>query len=90
MPGIDKEARLAEVTAHIADVCAKRGIMIKTFFDDAARDDHSAKVHGHVTAPQFCASLKTKVRAGHMNTSLHSHVHGCSPTVCGRGITAGY
>lgn len=25
----------------------------QAFFDDAARDDHSAKLFGHVTLPQF-------------------------------------
>jgi hypothetical protein len=34
---------------------------VKPFFDDAAKDDHSAKMHGHVTIPQFRQCLSTKL-----------------------------
>lgn len=33
----------------------------QAFFDDAARDDHSAKLFGHVTGPQFRQVLTTKL-----------------------------
>lgn len=39
--GPEKEARIAALVRHISDVCGKRGVMIKPFFDDAAQDDHS-------------------------------------------------
>lgn len=35
--------------------------MIKSFFDDAAMDDHSAKLYGHVTHTQFKQCLSVKV-----------------------------
>uniref|UniRef100_A0A383W0A7 Uncharacterized protein n=2 Tax=Tetradesmus obliquus TaxID=3088 RepID=A0A383W0A7_TETOB len=62
--GPEKEACLAELTARIADICGKRGIMIKPFFDDAAQDDHSTKLYGHVTHTQFkqCLSVKVNIR----------------------------
>jgi hypothetical protein len=41
--GPEKEARLAAFVRHISDVCGKRGVMIKPFFDDAAQDDHSGR-----------------------------------------------
>eukprot|EP00775_Hariotina_reticulata_P008738 gene8738-8918_t len=59
--GPEKEARLADITAHIADICGKRGVQIKPFFDDAARDDHSTKLYGHVTHTQFKQCLGVKV-----------------------------
>jgi hypothetical protein len=46
-----------------ADICGKRGIMIKPFFDDAAQDDHSTKLYGHVTHTQFKQCLSVKVRS---------------------------
>jgi hypothetical protein len=38
--------------------------MIKPFFDDAAQDDHSTKLYGHVTHTQFKQCLSVKV-GGH-------------------------
>jgi hypothetical protein len=47
-------------------VCAKRGLLVKPFFDDAAKDDHSAKLFGHVTVSQFrqCINVKLGLRVG--------------------------
>ncbi|GBF96228.1 hypothetical protein Rsub_08773 [Raphidocelis subcapitata] len=59
--GPEREARLAEVMARVSEICGKRGILIKPFFDDAAQDDHSAKLYGHVTASQFKQCLNVKV-----------------------------
>ncbi|KAI8475036.1 MAG: flagellar associated protein [Monoraphidium minutum] len=59
--GPEKEAALAAVMARIGEACHKRGILLKPFFDDAAQDDHSAKLYGHVTAPQFKQVLNVKV-----------------------------
>ncbi len=44
--------------------CTKRGLLVKPFFDDAARDDHSTKLFGHVTCSQFrqCISVKLGLR----------------------------
>lgn len=39
--GPEKEARLAALVGRISEICGKRGVMIKPFFDDAATDDHS-------------------------------------------------
>ena len=39
--GPEKEARLAALVGRIGEICGKRGVMIKPFFDDAAQDDHS-------------------------------------------------
>jgi hypothetical protein len=41
--GPDKEARLAALTGRIAEICGKRGVMIKPFFDDAAQDEKSGE-----------------------------------------------
>lgn len=52
MQGPELEARVAQITARIAEVCGKRGIRIKPFFDDAAYESRTA-VYGHVTRSQF-------------------------------------
>lgn len=59
--GPEKEARVADIVARISEICGKRGVLIKPFFDDAAQDDHSAKLYGHVTIPQFKQCLNVKV-----------------------------
>eukprot|EP00879_Flechtneria_rotunda_P009058 GHRR01009483.1.p1 GENE.GHRR01009483.1~~GHRR01009483.1.p1 ORF type:complete len:230 (+),score=78.34 GHRR01009483.1:148-837(+) len=59
--GPEKEAKLAELMSRISDTCSKRGILIKPFFDDAARGEHSAKLPGHVTCTQFKQCLSVKV-----------------------------
>lgn len=41
--GPEKEARLAALIGRIGEICGKRGVMIKPFFDDAATDDHSGE-----------------------------------------------
>lgn len=43
--GPEKEARLAALVGRISEICGKRGVMIKPFFDDAATDDHSGNSH---------------------------------------------
>ncbi|PNH04231.1 hypothetical protein TSOC_009608 [Tetrabaena socialis] len=60
LPG-EQEERCTEVIARLSDVCFKRGQPVKAFFDDAASDDHSAKLVGHVTVPQFRQVLTTKL-----------------------------
>lgn len=35
---------------------------MKPFFDDAAQDDHSTKLYGHVTTTQFRQCLSTKLQ----------------------------
>jgi hypothetical protein len=42
--GPEKEARLAALTGRIAEICGKRGVMIKPFFDDAAQDEKSGEL----------------------------------------------
>ncbi len=50
----------------LLQMCAKRGLLVKPFFDDASKDDHSAKLFGHVTASQFrqCINVKLGLRVG--------------------------
>mmetsp|Transcript_34539 Transcript_34539/g.87319 ORF Transcript_34539/g.87319 Transcript_34539/m.87319 type:complete len:240 (-) Transcript_34539:392-1111(-) len=55
------EALLQAVIQRLTDIVAKRGTPVKPFFDDAAADDHSAKLYGHVTIPQFRQCLSTKL-----------------------------
>lgn len=56
-----EEALLQAVMQRLTDIVAKRGTPVKPFFDDAAADDHSAKLYGHVTIPQFRQCLSTKL-----------------------------
>jgi len=35
---------------------------VKPFFDDAAQDDHSTKLYGHVTMTQFRQCISTKLQ----------------------------
>lgn len=46
---------------RMSDITAKKGTPVKPFFDDAAADDHSAKLVGHVTIYQFRQCLNTKL-----------------------------
>ncbi|PNW87645.1 hypothetical protein CHLRE_02g142126v5 [Chlamydomonas reinhardtii] len=57
----EREEAVQAVICRLSDVCYKRGQPVKAFFDDAARDDHSAKLFGHVTLPQFRQVLTTKL-----------------------------
>ena len=50
------------VLQRLTDIVAKRGTPVKPFFDDAAADDHSVKMYGHVTIPQFRQCLSTKLQ----------------------------
>jgi len=63
-PSHSLQERVAAVTQRVADICAKRGICLKPFFDDAARDDGSVKLFGHVTAAQFqrCMNIMVGIR----------------------------
>ncbi len=56
------QAKLQLITERLAELCSKRGVMFKSFFDDCAKGEHSAKVYGHVTVPQFKQCLSVKVR----------------------------
>lgn len=57
----EAEAAVQEVLARLADTSFKRGQPVKPFFDDAADNDYSAKLFGHVTIPQFRQTLSTKL-----------------------------
>lgn len=61
LPEKDEEL-LEAVIQRLSDIVTKRGTPVKPFFDDAAADDHSAKLHGHVTIPQFRQCLNTKLQ----------------------------
>lgn len=55
------EAAYSSIIQKLSDKCFKRGQPVKAFFDDAAMDDHSAKLFGHVTIPQFRQVMSTKL-----------------------------
>lgn len=57
----DEEAVLTSVVQRLEDIVNKRGTPVKPFFDDAASDDHSTKMYGHVTISQFRQCLSTKL-----------------------------
>ncbi|GFR51960.1 hypothetical protein Agub_g14483 [Astrephomene gubernaculifera] len=57
----DQEEAVGALLERLGDTCLKRGQPVKAFFDDAAADDHSAKLFGHVTVPQFRQVLTTKL-----------------------------
>lgn len=57
----EREAILQGALTRLADTVAKRGTPVKAFFDDAAADDHSAKLYGHVTMAQMRQCLSTKL-----------------------------
>jgi hypothetical protein len=49
----DAEAQLARVLEKTAAVAAKRGVLVKPFFDDASKDPNSPRVVNHVMPHQF-------------------------------------
>lgn len=49
----EKEDRLNTVLGEMASRAAKRGILVKPFFEDASRDPNSARMINHVTPQQF-------------------------------------
>jgi hypothetical protein len=57
----EQEAVFQAVIQRLKDIISKRGTPVKPFFDDAAHDDHSSKMFGHVTIPQFRQVLSTKL-----------------------------
>mmetsp|Transcript_10728 Transcript_10728/g.19597 ORF Transcript_10728/g.19597 Transcript_10728/m.19597 type:complete len:228 (-) Transcript_10728:408-1091(-) len=57
----EEETLYRVVMERLASICKKRGQAVKNFFDDAAFNDHSVKLFGHVTAPQFHQVIKTKL-----------------------------
>lgn len=58
----EQEMLLATAIQRMAEITARRGTPVKPFFDDAAADDHSAKMVGHVTIPQFRCALEQQAR----------------------------
>lgn len=49
----EQEEQLRAVIAAIASTAAKRGVLVKPFFDDASRDCNSVRRVNHVTPHQF-------------------------------------
>ena len=49
----EKEDRLNIVLSEMASRAAKRGILVKPFFEDASRDPNSVRMINHVTPQQF-------------------------------------
>lgn len=48
-----EEELCSSAIQRLKDIIARRGTPVKPFFDDAAQDDNSAKLFGHVTIHQF-------------------------------------
>ena len=57
----EQEESLEGVIQRLRDIVTRRGTPVKPFFDDAALNDHSAKLFGHVTITQFRQCLSTKL-----------------------------
>eukprot|EP00798_Chlamydomonas_sp_ICE-L_P014568 gene14568-20611_t len=56
-----KEDLVQAVLERLYVIVFKRGTPVKPFFDDAASDDNSAKLFGHVTHTQFKQCMSTKL-----------------------------
>ncbi|GLC59048.1 hypothetical protein PLESTB_001437800 [Pleodorina starrii] len=61
LPDPEQETYVMGLLDRLSETTLKRGQPVKAFFDDAAQDDHSAKLFGHVTVPQFRQVLTTKL-----------------------------
>lgn len=61
---LEEEARLEEVLARINGICERRGMLVKPFFDDAARNRNSSCLVGHVTIGQFKQTLDVSLALG--------------------------
>jgi hypothetical protein len=76
--GAAKEADVAHLIHKISQFCEKRGLVVKPYFDDAAQDDNSSKLYGHVTATQFkqCLDVKLGLSISNSEASLcHTVCH---------------
>jgi hypothetical protein len=49
----EEEARLDDILQRIVATCERRGVLVKPFFEDAARSKNSSCLVGHVTVKQF-------------------------------------
>lgn len=49
----DKEEHLHVVLEGLSKKAAKRGMLVKPFFEDASRDPNSVRLINHVTPQQF-------------------------------------
>lgn len=49
----DKEEHLHVVLEGLSQKAAKRGMLVKPFFEDASRDPNSVRLINHVTPQQF-------------------------------------
>ncbi|GAQ80547.1 hypothetical protein KFL_000560360 [Klebsormidium nitens] len=59
--GIEKEQRLEQLMRKLRQMCENKRILVKPFFDDAARNRNSTKRVGHVTGNQFKQALNSKI-----------------------------
>ncbi|KAF5836110.1 flagellar associated protein [Dunaliella salina] len=57
----EDEDILRMVIQRMEEIVNKRGTPVKPFFDDAAADDNSVKLYGHVTIAQFRQCISTKL-----------------------------
>lgn len=56
-----EDGQVNDLLFNIADVCKRKGILVKPMFDDAASDNNSSKLVGHVTKHQFLQCLNVKL-----------------------------
>jgi hypothetical protein len=49
----EKEERIRLIVHDLSSKAAKRGILVKPFFEDASRDPNSVRLVNHVTPQQF-------------------------------------
>lgn len=56
-----EDGQVNDTLLGIAEVCKRKGILVKPMFDDAASDNNSSKLVGHVTKHQFLQCLNVKL-----------------------------
>ncbi|KAG1674131.1 hypothetical protein FOA52_015761 [Chlamydomonas sp. UWO 241] len=57
----EDEEMCAAALDRLKSIISRRGTPVKPFFDDAASDNNSSKLYGHVTLSQFRQCLSTKL-----------------------------
>jgi len=57
-----EESALDDIIRHISDITKRRGVLVKPFFDDAARNKNSSIMVGHVTEKQFRQTLDVNMQ----------------------------
>lgn len=71
----DEESTLGEVLSRISGITNRRGILVKPFFDDFARNKNSSCLVGHVTEKQFRQTLDVHLQLGLTTPEVDLVVH---------------